>query len=86
MPNKVFEYLLSGLPMIVSDFPEMGRFVDENNCGWKVRVDSDALLKLAEGISHEDVVEKRKNVLKCKDNYGWHKEEETLLRIYKSTE
>jgi glycosyltransferase involved in cell wall biosynthesis len=84
LPNKVFEYLLSGLPMIVSDFPEMGKFVDENNCGWKVTVDSEALLKLIERLSYEDIFEKKNKVLKCKDNYGWHKEEETLLKIYKS--
>jgi glycosyltransferase involved in cell wall biosynthesis len=83
LPNKVFEYLLSGVPMIVSDFPEMGKFVDENNCGWKVSVDSGALLKLIERISREDIIEKKNKVLKCKTNYGWHKEEETLLRIYK---
>jgi glycosyltransferase involved in cell wall biosynthesis len=86
LPNKVFEYLLSGLPMIVSEFPEMGKFVDENNCGWKVKVDSRALVKLIESISHEDIFEKQNSVLKCKDNYGWHKEEEALLRIYKSME
>ena len=86
LPNKVFEYLLSGVPIIVSDFPEMGKLVDENNCGWKIRVDSDALFKLIGKISHKDIFEKKNNVLKCKDNYGWHKEEETLLKIYKSTE
>ncbi len=86
LPNKVFEYLLSGVPMIVSDFPEMGKFVDENNCGWKVGVDSGALLKLIERISHEDIFEKKNKVLKCKDNYGWHKEEEVLLKVYKSME
>jgi glycosyltransferase involved in cell wall biosynthesis len=86
LPNKVFEYLLSGVPMIVSDFPEMGQFVDENNCGWKVSVDSGAFVKLIETISHEDIIEKKNKVLKCKNNYGWHKEEEALLRIYKSME
>jgi glycosyltransferase involved in cell wall biosynthesis len=86
LPNKVFEYLLSGVPMIVSDFPEMGKFVDENDCGWKVRVDSGALLDLIERISHEDIIEKKNRVMKCKDNYGWHKEEETLLKIYESME
>jgi len=86
LPNKVFEYFLSGLPIIVSEFPEMGKFVDENNCGWKVRLDSRALIKLIDSISHEDIFEKKNNILKCKDNYGWHKEEETLLRIYKQWE
>ena len=56
--------------MIVSEFPEMGKFVDENNCGWKVSVDSRSLIELMERISHKDILEKRNNVLKCEDNYG----------------
>ena len=38
VPNKVFEYLCCGVPMIVSDFPEMAALVDAEKCGWKVPV------------------------------------------------
>jgi glycosyltransferase involved in cell wall biosynthesis len=82
LPNKFFEYILSGLPVVVNDWPEMGNFVDENECGWKVAESEKAVINLIESISREDIKAKRNNVLKCKDSLGWHKEKEKLLRIY----
>jgi glycosyltransferase involved in cell wall biosynthesis len=32
-PNKLFEYLEAGVPMVVSDFPEMRRLVEETGAG-----------------------------------------------------
>ena len=33
LPNKLFEYLMAGLPVLASDLPEMGRIVDEYGVG-----------------------------------------------------
>ncbi len=33
LPNKIFEYLTVGLPVVVSDVPELRRIVDESGCG-----------------------------------------------------
>jgi hypothetical protein len=32
-PNKIFQYLFSSLPLVVSDFAEIGKIVDESNRG-----------------------------------------------------
>jgi len=82
LPNKVFEYLMSGLPLIVSDFPDMGKIVEENKCGWKVSVNEKSPLELIEKLSKEDIQEKRKNVLTCRNNYSWENEEKKLVSIY----
>jgi glycosyltransferase involved in cell wall biosynthesis len=34
LPNKLFEYLAAGLPVVVSDLPEMRRLVGERGVGW----------------------------------------------------
>ena len=34
LPNKLFEYLAAGLPVVVSDLPEMSRLVQERGVGW----------------------------------------------------
>jgi hypothetical protein len=42
-PNKLFEYAVCGLAAVVSDFPEMAKFVDAHDCGWKIEPTSEAL-------------------------------------------
>jgi glycosyltransferase involved in cell wall biosynthesis len=34
LPNKLFEYLAAGLPVVVSDLPELSRLVGERGVGW----------------------------------------------------
>ena len=84
LPNKMFEYISCGLPLIVSDFPDMGKIVDENKCGWSVPVEKNSVAELIENISEQELGERRKNVLKCKDKFGWHQEEEKLLQLYRN--
>lgn len=52
-PNKLFEYALAGMPVAVSDFPDVRGFVEEERCGVTFDPDSpesiaDALRWLAE--------------------------------------
>jgi len=82
LPNKIFEYILSGLPIIVSEFPDMGKIVDEYKCGWKISVDEKSVIDLIKNISKEDIQEKRNYALNCKDKFGWDQEEEKLLKVY----
>lgn len=82
LPNKVFEYIFSGLPLIVSDFPDMGKLIDDYQCGWKVAVNEKSVIDLIKNISKEDIKEKRSNVLNCRNNFSWEQEEEKLLKIY----
>jgi len=36
LPDKLFDFMATGLAVIASRFPEMGRVVDETGCGWLV--------------------------------------------------
>ena len=82
LPNKMFEYLASGLPVITSDFPEMSKIIDEDNCGWKIQPEEGFLIELIENISVDDILEKKVNVKKCKDKFTWENEEKTLFEVY----
>jgi glycosyltransferase involved in cell wall biosynthesis len=82
LPNKLFEYIISGLPVIVSDFPEMAKIIDQNRCGWKTDVNSESLIRLISNINIEDIREKTYYALKSSSNFGWHIEEKILLSIY----
>ena len=83
LPNKLFEYILCGLPLIVSDFPDMGKIIDEYDCGWKVPVEREAVLKAVEGITKEDLKKKSRNIDRCRSSFSWKSEEEKLLQLYR---
>jgi len=42
LPNKVYEYVICGLPICVSDFPELSSLARQG-CGWAVNPTTDAL-------------------------------------------
>jgi glycosyltransferase involved in cell wall biosynthesis len=82
LPNKLFEYITSGLPVVVSDFPEMRKIIDDYKCGWKVLVDKKLLKALMENISWKEIEGKKCNVLKCRPRFCWEKEAGKLLHVY----
>lgn len=87
VPNKIFEYMAAGLPVVASNFPGWTAIIEKNNCG--ICVDPENPSKIAESINylltHEDVAEKmgqngRKNVI---EQYNWKIEEKKLFDLYK---
>jgi glycosyltransferase involved in cell wall biosynthesis len=84
LPNKIFEYFLFGIPVIVSDFPEMKKIVDINKIGWCINPDEVQLGLILNNLNFEIISEFKKNVHKSKDNYSWEKEELNYIEIYKS--
>ena len=84
LPNKLFEYAACGVPAVVSNFPEMGRFVDEYDCGWKVAPDTQSLRALVERLTASELVARRVNTRGSSRLYCWQKEEEMLLAMYQA--
>jgi glycosyltransferase involved in cell wall biosynthesis len=83
-PNKIYEYASSGLPMIVSDFPEMASFVDYYDCGWKIRPTEENLARLIKSIDLTGLEYKRLKVASAVNQNTWEKEEFELLKMYQS--
>lgn len=84
LPNKLFEYAACGVPAVVSDFPEMGRFVDEYDCGWKTAPDAQALRRLMQGLTAGELAAKRANTRDSGRLYCWQEEEKPLLAMYQA--
>ena len=81
-PNKINEYFVAGIPMIVSSQPEMAGFVQERECGWIVDAGLDALANMVGSISVEEVQRLRTRIGCVRHNFGWEEEEKTLVKIY----
>lgn len=82
LPNKLYEYTLAGMPVIVSQFPEMSKLVSEFDNGWATLVCEEDLLKLIERIDSPSVETKRQNSIKARVTIGWDVEAQKLLAAY----
>ncbi|WP_404941857.1 glycosyltransferase [Pseudomonas danubii] len=49
-PNKLFEFIQAGLPILSNDSPELNRFVRDNNFGYSYKMENSK--KIAEAIDH----------------------------------
>lgn len=86
LPNKIFEYVMSGIPCIASDFPDMGGFIKKHNCGWTTLPEEAGVYVLVKKISMNEVKEKKasiENLLKRED-FGWQSEKKKLEAVYRN--
>ncbi len=83
LPNKIFEYVMAEVPVIVSNLPEMKKVVKDNSIGI-VAMDNTPK-KLNEAIQKAvklDKDELNKNIIKVKEIYNWEEQEKVLLKVY----
>jgi len=85
-PNKMFEYMSAGLPLVASNFPLWMEIVEGNNCG--ICVDPSSPKEIAKAIlylnKNKEIARKmgengRKTIL---EKYNWSAEVSKLLELY----
>lgn len=87
-PNKMFEYMSAGLPIITSNFPLWREIVEGNNCG--ICVDPLSSKDIADAVTYILLNPKKGETMgqngkkAVVEKYNWKKEEEKLFDIYKS--
>ena len=86
LPNKLFEYMAAGIPIIASNFGWLKKIVEEHKCG--IAVDPKSPEEIATAIdwliSNDEEAQKmgqrgREAVV---ENYNWSTEEKKLLQLY----
>ncbi len=85
--NRLYETMLAGLPVVVSDFPVWRRFIEEHRCGLAVDPhDPDAIAEaLAWLASHPGEAREmgRRGRAAVLERYNWEREAEKLLDLYR---
>jgi glycosyltransferase involved in cell wall biosynthesis len=80
LPNKLFDYLHAGLPVVVSDLPELGGVVREHEVGATCDAADPASIAAAiDRVTAEPGL--RANVARAAPLYTWERERETLLAL-----
>jgi glycosyltransferase involved in cell wall biosynthesis len=83
LPNKLFEYIMAELPVIVSNLPEMKRLVDEREIGLVVNdKDESALMCAIKSIDSDKIKKFKAAAQKTKLIYCWENDEKVLTEIY----
>ena len=67
-PNKFYEALLLGKPLITTKGTIVEKKVEDNNIGWAIEEDIEELRKLVNHLNKEDIKEKGKNALTLWEN------------------
>lgn len=86
MPNKLFEYMAAGIPVVASKFPLWKEIVEGNNCG--ICVDPTNPKEIADAIQwliehSEEAWQMGENGRKAvSERYNWENEGKKLLDLY----
>jgi len=84
LPNKLFEYIMAEVPVIVSNLPEMSRVVKKRKIG--VILEEETLQGITKAIKQAVSLDKKlinKNLKKVKKIYNWEEQEKVLLKVYR---
>jgi len=79
LPNKMFEYLMAGIPVIVSNLPEMKKIVKNFDIG--IVIENSLKESIVEVMSLDKKILK-KNIKVIKDIYNWKEQENVLIGVY----
>ncbi|HOX29973.1 MAG TPA: glycosyltransferase family 4 protein [Candidatus Paceibacterota bacterium] len=86
LPNKIFEYMAAGIPVIASDFPLWKEIIEGNDCGICINPnDPEAIAHAIESLAKQSGRAKKmgKNGrMAVKNKYNWAVEEKKLLFLY----
>jgi glycosyltransferase involved in cell wall biosynthesis len=83
--NKLFEYMMAGVPVVACSFPEIKKVVEGDKTG--VCVDSHDPVSIADGVNwmlenSSSINEMRSNSIFASQKYNWENEKEIFLSIY----
>lgn len=81
-PNKLFEYLIAGIPIIATNFPEMRKVINETNSGWLIEPGSKNLFDLINEMTKEDILLKKTNLNKIDKKYSWESEKQKYIPVF----
>ena len=87
-PNRLFESLAAGIPVVVSDFPEMRRVVEEHGVGAVCDPTDPGSIAAAVGALLGELASARgERRARCRqaveDTFNWERQVQNLLAIYR---
>ena len=83
LPNKFFEYAMAGLPILVSDLPEMRKLVEEYDCGVVCEsITPEGIVAGLRKLLSRDLSKLGKNARQMAEDHSWEVQEKKLFNLY----
>jgi len=84
-PNKLFEFIAAGIPILASDLPELRRLIHEQEIGRVADLAATAQMAAAirDFFASGQLPRWRGHLLEVSDNLNWQRESVALRRIYR---
>jgi glycosyltransferase involved in cell wall biosynthesis len=88
LPNKAFEYIAAGIPVVASDLPELSRLIERYGVGWSADpADPVAVADaLRQAIAARGDEELRGRLIRAAEELSWRRERARLLELYERLE
>lgn len=81
LPNKLFQCLFEGVPVLINDLPEQSRFVKEFGCGWITEPGEKALSRLVNSIDRADINARREKARAAANSLSWETDVEPYVEF-----
>lgn len=86
LPNKLFDYLSAGIPVIAGDLPEVSKIISEYGCG--IIIPEITSEKISEALNEligdpEKLALLRKNAAIASEKLNWETEREIVIKLYR---
>lgn len=84
LPNKLFEYILAGLPVCINDFPDQRNFVETCDCGWVLSDSIEDSVAFVNDLTSNMIAKKRIGVKKTQKTLSWKTEARKYLKAIRT--
>ncbi|WP_263834076.1 methyltransferase domain-containing protein [Sulfurospirillum oryzae] len=82
-PNKLFEFIQAGLPIIANDSPELNKFVQTYNIGHSYKINDEKDIARMIDSYFEENKDYKQNLLTARNEICWTTEEKKFIALFK---
>jgi len=82
-PNKLFEYISSGLAVLGSRCPEIRKAITDSRAGWSIHPTEEDIQRVLTLVTKDEIQAKKEAARRYRNNYRWEDQIESIIKEYR---